>query len=951
MDIQELNQYILDPSKSISFVLDRMSEDSNNKLSFQDPTHPAINILEASAFMASACLNKINTSLRDVFPILANSNENLYKHISDADIIGVSSSPSTISVVFYIKKIDIEQLGVKYNGFRKCAIPLYTNIKVDNIDFTLLNRINIFLFDNGKIDIEQELSPGGLGIDSIFRLESLITVEEEAEWVVFETLVKQVKRSVIEESIISGKKFEKSIPISDGERFHFTEVYAINSDDSRIKLETVYNDQVFNKNTPSVFVKFLDGELVYDLPMIYQAEGILNSKLEIILYTTKGEMSLPTEILENNKFEIKLGETTDLEASSIENINKFCVSRGMATYGNNGKDMTEIKSSVIFNTIGKISTPITTAEFKDAASREGFFLEIVRDTVTTRNFVVNRALPEPTMSSVKTKADILNNQVSIQLDEASNYKNISISNNDIVLKANSLFKYKNGIVSMLTNLEVFNLEKMPKKNLITYLNENEIFYNPFTYIIEKDAKIIKSRVYNLNNPKLINLKVSAKNNYVSVKVNIVAMDVLQTKDGYTVRFKVSGNDDFNNLRPAFVKAQLKIPLNNAMEYVYFTESLFIDGADNKYFIFNISSDLMIDSDNGMNILNGNSLITTKTIGISGKMFIDIYSIDNQIVKDINHSSMDDKIMIEDKEFLNVLTLEELDYTFGQELKYIWNNVINFYTNRKFKKHTEDSFARYQNDVYEYCEETESIFWPVRDLGGNITRYEERILNKKGDIIEDIDGNKVYAFKKGDYVTDENGNLILDGTSGIVRAVDVLMIDYKFKVAGKDYPNYAKEFTNTIVTWINNAITTLNKSSLDQTLIQFKSNKNVGTVKLISNGLTSIHNSIVVPNVVLYLNSSLAITADIVKMFKDTIGKILHKYIESRSFTISDIRNSIVAELGSNVLGVKISKITNDDREIVTVAENSNVFTLSKELFVDNDNNIDMTYNIDLVIES
>lgn len=951
MDIQELNQYILDPSKSISFVLDKMSEESNNKLSFQDPTHPAVNILEASAFMASACLNKINTSLRDVFPVLANSNENLYKHISDADIIGVSSSPSTISVVFYIKKIDIEQLGVKYSGFRKCAIPLYTNIKVDNIDFTLLNRINIFLFDNGKIDIEQELSPGGLGIDSIFRLESLITVEEDAEWVVFETLVKQVKRSVVEESIVSGKKFEKSIPISNGERFHFTEVYAINSDDSRIKLETVYNDKVFDKNTPSIFVKFLDGELVYDLPMIYQAEGVLDSKLEIVLYTTRGEISLPTEILENNKFEIKLGDTTDLEASSIENINKFCVSRGMATYGNNGKDMAEIKNSVIFNTTGKISTPITTAEFKDAASREGFFLEVVRDTVTTRNFVVNRALPEPTMSSIKTKADILNNQVSIQLDEASNYNNISISNNDIVLKANSLFKYKNGIVSMLTNLEVFNLEKMPRKNLIAYLNENEIFYNPFTYIIEKDASIIESRVYNLNNPRLINLKVSAKNNYVSVKVNIVAMDVVQTKDGYTVRFKVSGNDDFNNLRPAFVKAQLKIPLNNAMEYVYFTESLTIDGADNKYFIFNISSNLMIDSDNGMTILNGDSLITTKTIGISGKMFIDIYSIDNQIVKDINHSSMDDKIMIEDKEFLNVLTLEELDYTFGQELEYIWNNVINYYTDRKFKKHTEDSFARYQNDVYEYCEETESIFWPVRDLGGNITRYEEKILNRKGDIIEDIDGNKVYAFRKGDYVLDENGNMILDGTSGVVRAVDVLMIDYKFKVAGKDYPSYTKEFTNTIVTWINNAITTLNKSSLDQTLIQFKSNKNVGTVKLISNGLTSVHNSIVVPNVVLYLNSSLAITADIVKMFKDTIGKILHKHIESRNFTISDIRNNIITELGSNVLGVKISGITNDDREIVTVAENSNVFTLSKELFIDNDNNIDMTYDIDLVIES
>lgn len=951
MTQKEISDLILDPSKAISLVLSKMSEESNGVLSFQDPTSPAVNLLEASAFLSSAVLGKINTSLRDVFPAIAVENENLYKHISDADILGISSSPSTISIVFYIKKIDIEQLGVKYSGYRKCAIPLYTNIKIDDIDFTILNRINILLYDNGKIDIEQDLSPNGLGIDFIFYLNSFISVEEEAEWIVFETLVKQVKRDEYTESIVASKKFTKSIPITDNNKFHFTEVYAINGNDERIKLDVVYNDKIFNKSAPSIYVKFLENEIVYDLPMIYQAENIIDSSLEIILYTTKGEINIPTEILENNKFSIKIGETTDLEAAAIENINKFCLSRGMSTYGNNGKTMADIKKSVIFNTIGKIDTPITTAEFKDAASREGFYLEAVRDTVTARNFTVTKSLPEPTSSSIKTKADIFNNQMSIKLDESSNCNNIYVSNNDIVLKADSLFRYNNGIISMLSNLEVFNLSQMPRRQLIEYLNINEIFYNPFTYIIEKDSNIIKSRVYNLNNPKLLNLKVSAKNNYVSARVNVIAMDVNLNKDGYIVRLQVSGNEDFDKLRPEMVKAQLRIPLNNAAESVYFMESMFIDGAGNKFFIFNINSNLMIDSNNGMYIVNGESIITTKTISISGDMKIDIFSVDSQIVKDIEHNSLDEIIMVEDKEFLNVLTLEEVDYVFGQELKYIWNNVINYYTNRKFKKHTDSAFARYQNDVYEYCEETESIFWPERDLNGDIVDYNTILLHTKGDIIEDDDGNKVYAFQVGDYVLDANGNMILDGTAGVIRSVDVLMIDYKFKVAGKDYPSYVNEYTNTIVTWINNAITTLNNGSLDQTLVQFKSYKNIATVKLLSNNIISIHNSILTPTVVLYLSNALAITAAMTKLFKDSIGKILHKYIESRSFTLSQIRNDIIKELGDNIVGVKLSGITNDDREIIVVAENSNVFTLSKTLFIDNDNNTDLSYNINLTIES
>ena len=945
----EIQNLIMDPTKAIALVLDKMNSDSNGVLSFQDPTHPAVNILEASAFLSSAVWGKMNANLRDVFPAIAVDNENLYKHISDADILGISSSPATISVVFNIKKIDLEQMGVKYSGFKKCAIPLYTNIKIDNIDFTILNRINILLYDNGKIDIEQDISPNGLGIDSMFYLENFIIQQDDSDWILFETLIKQTKRELFKESIVAGKRFVKTIDIAD--KFYFTEVTAVNSDNSRVKLDIVYNDKIFNKNTPSIYVKFLENQIVYELPMIYQANGIINSSIEIVLYTTKGEIVIPTEILENNQFSISLGETIDSESSVTEQINKFCLSRGMATYGNNGKSIEEIKKSVIYNTIGKIDIPITTAEFKDAALREGFYLELIRDTVTERNFVVTKNLPISSNSAIKTKADIFNNQVSIVLDEKENYDNISIVNDDIVLKANSLFKYKNGIVTMLTNLEVFNLTNMSKKNLVAYLNENEVFYNPYTYIIAKDSSIINSRVYNLNSPKLLNLRVLNKNNYVTPRVNITAMDISLQKYGYLIRFKISGNDTFNTLRPEFVKAQISMSLNTSLDLIYFTSSMTVDGAGNKFFLFQIESNLLVDSTNGLNITNGQSAITTKTVPISGQLNINIYSIDNQVVKDVEHSNLDDNILIDDKEFLNVFVVEELDYVFGQELSYLWNDVKNYYTNKKFKKHTSDAFARYQENVYDLCEETGTIFWPVRNVDEDIIDYETRLAFAKGDIIEDDLGNRVYAYRAGDYVLDANGNMILDGISGVVRAIDILMVDYKFKVAEIDYPAYVSEYTNTIINWLNNAITALNKNSLDQTIVQFKSDKNTGTVKLISNNITTTHESIISPKIVLYLSDSISINLNTTKTFKDTIGRIIHNYIETRSFTMNDIRASIIKELGTNVMGVKITGITNDDREIVNIEENSNVFTLSKDLFIDNDNNIDITYKITLEIES
>ena len=950
---KNLNLYVLDPSKVVSGVIREINKQSNGALELTDPTNAFINLVEISATLTAAAINEHNVNTRTMFPILSTETDELYKHVSDADIIGVSSIPSSINIVFAIKKIDIEHYAIAYDGYKKTSIPVNTEISINGIAFTLLNNIDIFMYNSGEINIEQSTSETGLGIDYLYILDSTIESDKDSvEWVMFQTILKQVKREKFTESVISSKKFIYEVDTVD--RFFFTEVYAVNNDNTRIKLLVEYNDTVFNLNTPSVYVKFLENKIVYELPMIYQTENKINSRLEIILYTTKGNLNIPVEILNSNQFNITLGDTLNSESSVMKNINKYVLSRGMLSTGTNGKSIQEIRNTVIDNTIGKINTAITFKEKEEEAYREGFTLSIQRDTVTKRTLIAAKNLPAPTVANINTRADLYMDTISFTLDNISDKSKVVVVNDNIIIKSKNLFKFNNGVFEVINDNEAFAISTMTKKQLVAYLNTNKILYNPFYYVIEKDYDIINSRVYDLDNPYLSELKIVAKNQDVSPRCNIVAMSTNITNDGYKITLQVSGNESFTSLRTGFLYCQLSMKLSNSTELIYFTEKIKVaSNGDVLYFEFSIKSNFFIDTDGGIHITSGTSTLTTKIVNIEDYMEIALYTLEPTVVSTSSSKPYHNLIMIEDKTYLNVLTLESVKYKFGQELPYLWNDVKNFYTNKKFKRYTYDSYAKYAENIYEYNEETQGIFFYIRDSVTNeIIDIEHRLKYKKGSVILDDYDNPVYAHKIGDYVLDVNGNMILDGTAGVVRAIDLLLVDYKFLVANNNYPAYVKEYTNTVITWLNHGITLLNKEVLEQTEVLLKPVKKMGSVKTISNNLLTTHNATVSPIVTLYIKGVANISISTLKQYKDIIGAIIHKYLETREFSLISIREEIVKTLGSTVVGVKLENITIDNKEFIKVDSNDkNVFTLNKSLFIDDNNNLDLIYDIDLKIEN
>lgn len=103
---------------------------------------------------------------------------------------------------------------------------------------------------------------------------------------------------------------------------------------------------------------------------------------------------------------------------------------------------------------------------------------------------------------------------------------------------------------------------------------------------------------------------------------------------------------------------------------------------------------------------------------------------------------------------------------------------------------------------------------------------------------------------------------------------------------------------------------------------------------------------------MYIKGNITLSIATIKNYKDIIGGIIHGYLENREFSLSDIRNSISKALGASIVGVKVENITSDNKEIVKVdSSDKNVFTLSKSLFIDDNNNLDLIYNIDLKMKT
>jgi len=928
--IEELKNLLFDPTAIQDKIYNILEDSTNGKINIPDPTGPFPFLMEAGAMVSSAVVHEFANNAKKMYPLLSTCKEDLYPNLTNDDLKDTYATPSVCLFTFYINKDNLLKNGYVSNSYTELVIPRLTEITVNDLNFVLTNDVSIKLYSTGKLFVSKIGFNSDISIANNVILPSGVTRDGNGiEWIIFETEIQQLKITKFIDNIMYNNIYEKTIATND--QYVSSEIKTIFKKTDTLELMNItYSDFVYNVDYPTVYVKPLEDGIKISIPPIYTLNNDISDSINVLLYTSKGKQIFNVQDYSPDAFKIDFKSYTEqnIKSTGISNISIF-VKAVTHTYGGRDTiDFATLKSKVINYSIGDNVLPITDNELSEEASKLGFTIVRKEDSILAREYIASKKINiKDESKSLYIKPDIFSNKVSLT--------ELNVDNDFIINKGNIMiinpfttFKLKNNkLEPMLRNdVEAYNSSKIDN---ITNNNNEKLFYNIYKYILEYDDKLIV-RSYDININKIDNFRDSINNEKMDIVILLTERQLTRNKDNYELQFKIIDNGAFKDmdLNKIKIEISLDIPNTQIKAYYYGNVTIVNDVLIGKVIIETTG---YINNDDKIELKNFISKLSSVYVDLNTNISLMLYSTDttmspyetylNSYLNDITGTAVFHK---------------ELMYIeFGTKINYLYNNYNLEYTNRKFLKHTELVYLTYDKTIYDNDENGIIVDYIDSDGDGTDDTAVPRILHNKGDYVLDANNEKIVKYNIGDVMLDEYNNPVIDTTYGIIHNLEILLLEYDYKLCTSDNYNTClidmyKQITNTLIVELEN----LNKKLLDNTVIRYLPNNNLNNVLLkLNNSIYSIPNFIE-PKITLYTNNNVN-DVNIINNYLKIISLNLQDGLLLKT-NITIIEDNILKELDDNVVSVKITNIDNiGDLDIKKYADDSGLFVIDKILDIDN----------------
>jgi len=943
----DIAKYVYDPNMVQTLVINALSEETADNKTIVDPTNPFMMLMELAVSSAQNAVVEPLGVIRKLHPDLADKPEDLYRHLSDSELTNLFSIPTEVAMLFYINVKDLKSNGYRPTGatYLETTLPTGTEVTVANTVFTLLNNIVVKLYDTGIVFVEQQISSDDIAINNLGVLNSgIVSFQDGEEWIAFETILKQVKKYSINKAITPAEGFKLTATLKEQYYFSVVKYKNANTNDVYLTLNKTHSGEYINSNVPTVYIELQNKNVVFKIPDVFLYNNIVSGNISIDVYETRGVLYLPLNKYKAEDFKVSI-KSNGLTASeaTIPHITVLANSRSIAEGGKNSIDMETLRNAVINNSTGDIDVPITTENIKQKGLLQGFELYKSYDIITERVFLANKNIPKYNSPLVYCRPDIYFNSIGITPSDLPNTTDIVVTDDYLIIKAGTVFKEVNYKVSPISSNEKFALKNMNINDLVDYTNNVNYYYTPYYYILDNNTiDTIDTRVYNLDSPYLLDSRIIGKNTSLIERVNSKQYTIVKTVSGYSIIINVSTNTEFDGLDSEYIRGQVSIPTLGDVANVKFYS---VYNLDNKSFTFNIDTSLYVDLDNYLELTNGDSTVSNKFVKLESLLTFHVYTVDPDVLT--NNNYLVTEIGNTEGYEITVFNKEEFSITFGKRIDYIWNKMYNTYTERMYMKYTTDIPLTHTEDVYKIFEETGTIFNCPEDPDEDVTT---EILHLAGDPVLDSNGVVIYKHRKGDIVLDSNNLPIIDLHSGVVRNIDLLMLEYEFALANSNiYTNYLGINIDTINNWLFTVIPSINSGLLENTKVLYKSYKKTEQVSVVVNNTTINIPYLTSPIVTLYTSRS-SYTDDEIDTITAAIGDIIHTQLDNFKISIKDMKDEILKVVGSEVVGVKITNIEpTENSEIFSFVDKTKRLVLKKKLVINKNSELIVKYDIKINI--
>ena len=903
------------PASVQSLVLTEFQNRLSNVYSVADPNNSFNLLLEASSSINAQSVRYMESQFAAQYAVRATTSAELYNNMSDFDYLNMVAEPTstTLNLTF-----DVDYLinnAVSFNTtYNRIVIPVGTQFYIGPLTFGIFYPININInVVNNNINILWDTTTPN-------PLQKLTTnmvpfVQYSSGGLNLITLTIPVTQFSVSTSVftaVAQQGFIQKITYTD--QFYAARVFTNIIPGGWTELNYTMSETVYDPTTPTAKLNIQNdvNNLVVTIPQIYFTNNQIGNQVLILVYTTKGALTLDLTAVEvsgaNCNFDLSNPTTTQYSTilASLPTVD-LTPAETSITGGSNALTFEELRKLVINGGLYK-NIPITPTQLTAYAAKNGFSITKYIDNVTNRIYYASNTITGGQNGYIM----VATGTIAVKPTSNNNPSTIITfpeENTTTILPTTTYtFNSMNNSCTPLTDVQVSILKNMSKVAFAAEVNANTYTQCPFHLVTYTGAQYPFTKSFNLLNPIVKSIQFVADNVMLTPQMSVVSGVVIHKNNGtggYTLRLGVTKTT-----------TMMAVAETNIVVYL----SAIDTGGDNFYGIANLTGtsgslyiyeldipttyyisqsgtfqSTMLASNSSMPTTVYINLNTTFTVTflITASLYPGVTQ-DTSLVSGV--SPLYNNMLGVSKQTMNII--------FGTDLSPQVYNITNaLWSSNTYATHPVNVYLSYPTDVYE----TNSLGGLVYTVVGGTVRLNK--IHSSGDHILDDNGRPIIQHAAGSVVLDVNGNPVIMASRQLEYYVSSIMFDIRlFHSSNQSDITFVSELTSTLDSYFA-TISTIQENLLEQTSLYYVPNNTIGVATFSSGDNTPLS---------LNLEFSFAYTVYVSQATLDNVAlktaiiydivTITQSEMTKSVISLTDIAQNIKTQLADTIVSIDVNGI-------------------------------------------
>lgn len=925
-----------DPSKMQDLSLDLLDKATNGEIDIPDANHPFWFALESSALQNAASMQQMSDEMAAFYPSQAETQDDLYRHMSDEDYNGRFCSPSRLPYSLILNADEVRQRAVQVEQqsnddidsvYSKLVIPRNSMYNVAGANFSQEYPLEIRVMKHGGFMVVWDVSqPTPLLTLETNQIDWRITTFNNVEYLYISFTMRQFTATPYYGMITAATAYKNSFSLND-EQYYYARVWTrTDVANPWEEAHTTHSDQVFDPNRLTFTLKVLETRVEVRLPEIYIANGLgLSRQVRVDIYTSKGALYLEPTVVNGTQITAQWldfnydNRQLDKFSTPITVFSeKTIVTNGTLAGGTNAISFEDMRERVVYD--GNVTDlPITPNQINSTLDSLGYDVLKVEDLVTSRIYqasrMVGNQLNKKLTSSVGT--GIITTQMTIE--KLVTNAAVRDNGNRVTITPKALYQVVDGIYTMVSDVQMAAIRGSKAEDIAVLMNSGLYLYSPFYYVLDTNDDLFVTRVYDMDRPKVAYREFLNENNSIGVEAGVDNYSFSKADDGYVFTLTTTSGDYYKNLDDADVMMQMLFMPESESSYAYLNGKV-IGRTDTRERVweFRLTSNMDITEKNEL-VLSafgqfGNAPSKLRAL-LSGSFTILNCISRNKSPNDVVLTDSDKKLgeVYLDRQMV-VVTEQTYQLEFGKALEMIYTRSRPIPSNVAYKRYDQDVPWRYTETTYQRDDRQQLVF----DSNGDPIP-----VTVKGDIILDAEGVPRIRYHKDEIKYDSQGQPIPINQRVVLHEFDVVGLDgtYYFSTNSLD-ATYITEVVNQLVSWIGDDMPTVAAKLINETKVVFRPKQTLGMVDIIANAKEARQISAAVAFVFdVYLTDTGYKNTSLRDNLKKAIPTVITQILSNETFAVSDVIDELKPYRTAEIVDIKVPGFGEDqDIQVLTVSD-------------------------------